>query len=286
MAKVGLVLSGGMAKGAYQIGVLRALREHFAPAEIAYTAASSVGVLNAYAFHTEKLDFATQMWKKSTSEHSRRFITAMLRSEFLQHAIDQLSDSSDLLAVPLLISLYHVTDNRLLYYDLSKCDPSDYREYLRASVAMPLYNRAVVLKEGKFFDGAMIDNIPVFPISQKLLDYVICVYFDRYNYTFESREFDTRVIKITFPDDKIISNSVLFRPDGVDYMLERGYIHAKSVFSKLFAHGTSDMEYIFAQISKINLQNNETAFRITGDFMVTNLNKVAQKITRRCAVID
>ena len=60
---IGLVLSGGMAKGAYQIGALKALN-HFIPLEeIKYISCASIGVLNGYAYATESLDRAEKMWK-------------------------------------------------------------------------------------------------------------------------------------------------------------------------------------------------------------------------------
>ena len=43
---IGLVLSGGMAKGAYQVGALKAINELFPKGSIKYISASSIGVLN------------------------------------------------------------------------------------------------------------------------------------------------------------------------------------------------------------------------------------------------
>ena len=42
---IGLVLAGGFAKGAYQIGALRAIREYFEPEDIEYVSASSIGII-------------------------------------------------------------------------------------------------------------------------------------------------------------------------------------------------------------------------------------------------
>ncbi|MBE6886568.1 MAG: patatin-like phospholipase family protein, partial [Ruminococcaceae bacterium] len=58
MADVGIILSGGMAKGAYQIGVLNALSEYFSQGQIKAISAASVGVLNGYAFAAGKMDAA------------------------------------------------------------------------------------------------------------------------------------------------------------------------------------------------------------------------------------
>lgn len=286
MAKIGLVLSGGMAKGAYQIGVLKALSEYLPPAEIALTSASSIGVLNAYAFHTGKLEFATELWKLSAMDGSRRIITSMLRSSFLQSAIANLYSPTDTLQSELYLSLYNFSKNHLSYVALSKQPQTQYVDYLRASVSMPLYNRAVVLGQDKFFDGAMIDNIPMLPLVEHKPDYVICVYFDSENYIFENRDFDRRVVKITFPDDRIIATSVFFKPDSVDYMISQGYSYAKELFAKLFANGKDDLPHIYQEIARLNVASAQRPFRITGDIMVRNLNKVTQKLTRRRRIIE
>lgn len=286
MRRIGLVLSGGMAKGAYQVGVLQALSEYFAPAEITYTAASSIGVLNAYAFHTGRLDYARKMWRQSVPDGSRKLITAMLRSTFLQNAVQSLCCPEDVLDNSLYISLYNATTNQLSYIDLQSLPAEAYPTYLRASVSMPIYNRAVIISGDKYFDGAMVDNIPVYPIAKKEIDYVICIYFDHYNYLFENQIFDKKVIKITFPDNKIVSNSVLFMPERVEYMLERGYEESKAVFDYLFSHGTQDVAGILRRQQYRNLSNSNARIRITGDFMVSNLNRVAKKLTRKKKILD
>lgn len=55
MKHIGLVLSGGMGKGAYQIGALTALNEFFYPSDFEYVSAASIGVLNTYAYLTGNL---------------------------------------------------------------------------------------------------------------------------------------------------------------------------------------------------------------------------------------
>lgn len=286
MRRIGLVLSGGMAKGAYQVGVLQALSEYFAPEEITYTAASSIGVLNAYAFHTGRLDYARKMWRQSVPDGSRKLITAMLRSTFLQNAVQSLCRPEDVLDNSLYISLYNATTNQLSYIDLQGLPAEVYPIYLRASICMPLYNRAVMIDDDKYFDGALVDNIPVYPIAQKEVDYVICIYFERYNYLFEDRRFDQKVIKLTFPDNTIVSNSVIIQPERVEYMLERGYEESKAVFDYLFAHGTQDVASILRRQQYRNLSNSNARLRITADFMITNLNRVARKITRKKKILD
>lgn len=88
MRHIGLVLSGGMGKGAYQIGALSAIKEYFPPSDFEYVSAASVGALNTYAFLTNNLDNAKQIWENVNLQGSKRFITSVLKSTFLQDVIE------------------------------------------------------------------------------------------------------------------------------------------------------------------------------------------------------
>ena len=55
--RIGLVLAGGFAKGAYQLGALQALSEFIPRSEIRYMSTASIGTLNGYAFATDQLEF-------------------------------------------------------------------------------------------------------------------------------------------------------------------------------------------------------------------------------------
>ena len=48
MKKIGLVLGGGGAKGAYQVGVLKALEEHKLLRHVRYFSGTSIGAINGF----------------------------------------------------------------------------------------------------------------------------------------------------------------------------------------------------------------------------------------------
>ena len=55
MGKIGLVLSGGMAKGAYQAGALCAINEYFSPTDFDYVSSASIGTLNTSPVHPREV---------------------------------------------------------------------------------------------------------------------------------------------------------------------------------------------------------------------------------------
>ena len=84
---IGIVLSGGMAKGAYQIGALKAIRENINIDDIKCMSCASIGVLNGYSFLMNRLDDAEKMYLSLCSDNSRLFINQILRSSILHKSI-------------------------------------------------------------------------------------------------------------------------------------------------------------------------------------------------------
>ena len=60
--KIGLVLGGGGGKGAYQVGVWKALREYKIEKYINHISATSIGSLNSLMFVSGNLDKAIDVW--------------------------------------------------------------------------------------------------------------------------------------------------------------------------------------------------------------------------------
>lgn len=277
---IGLVLSGGMAKGAYQIGALKALDDFIPVEEIKYISCASVGVLNGYAYATHKLQKAELMWKNICDENERMFISQILRNSLLHQNIESIYCKEDSLPSAFYISLLDFFTKNIVYKNLRSADSEKVPLYLKASVAMPIYNRAVVIDGISYYDGAIADNIPVFPLIKHSIDYIICIYFDDSHYRFENTYFDNKVIKITFPCESALKQSLIFRKDNIESMIQEGYNRAAEVLGLVFQKGYENLDYIYNVIKSGNLEENHV-LRITGDVIVTNLNKIAQKFAGR-----
>ena len=108
---IGLVLSGGMAKGAYQIGALQAIKNFLPTDEIKYISCASIGVLNGYAYATDKLDYAETMWKELCCEDTRLFVNQILKSSLLQQDIKNLYAETDKISSIFYCSLLDMMHN-------------------------------------------------------------------------------------------------------------------------------------------------------------------------------
>ena len=146
---------------------------------------------------------------------------------------------------------------------------------------MPVCNRSVKVDGSEYHDGAVVDNVPVFPFLDREFDYVICIYFDDVWYKFESADFDNKIIKITFPNETSLKQSFVFQQDSIDDMLEVGYERTKNILKQYFSDGYDNLEQIYRNIEFINQNNKDSRLRLTADVIITNFNKITQKLTRR-----
>ncbi|MBE6693133.1 MAG: hypothetical protein E7586_07495 [Ruminococcaceae bacterium] len=276
---IGLVLSGGMAKGALQLGALYALSEFIPLEEIKYVCCASVGTLNGYAYMTNKLEQAKKMWSGLCS-NGKMGLYQFLKSEILQQSIIGLYDPNDSLPSEFYCSLLELSAMNIVYKDLSKVEKDKIPLYLKASVALPVCNRAVQVDGSGYYDGATVDNIPVLPLLDREIDYIICIYFDDVCYKFENTDFDNKIVKITFQGETSLRQSFVFQQDSIDNMLEDGYERTKNILKQYFSDGYDNLEQIYRNIDLLN-QNKDSRLRLTGDVIITNFNKITQKLTRK-----
>ncbi len=278
---IGLVLSGGMAKGAFQIGALKALGEFIPLEEIKYISCASVGVINGYAYATENLHQADCMWRNICSDGARYMISQILQSSMLQQNIVNLYKAEKSLSNTFYCSLLDFSRRNIVYKDISKVKSEEVPLYLKASVAMPIYNRSVTINNRSYYDGAVIDNIPVFPLLKHKLDYIICIYFDDVCYKFENTYFDNKVIKITFPCDTAVRKSIVFEKRNIEHMIVSGYDRAHYLLRNILSNGYEDLDSIYHSIEFMNRNMKNNSLRLTGDVLVTNLNRITKKLTKR-----
>ena len=279
---IGLVLSGGMAKGAYQEGALKALSNFIPLKEIKYISGSSVGVLNGYAYATERLSYAEEMWKNICIEYNSKYsISQVLKNSELQNNILDAFNIDKKLSLTFYCSLFDFNSRNIIYKDLSSVEPELIPQYLKASVSLPLYNRSVKLDDVAYFDGAMVDNIPVYPLVKHDPDYIICIYFDDKCYKFENPGFDKKIIKITFPSDSMFKQSVVFSKESIENMLKVGYDTASELLTPVFSCGYDNLEHIYTSIQNMSNGSADACLRVTGDVIVTNLNKITQRFSKR-----
>ncbi|HVK99411.1 MAG TPA: patatin-like phospholipase family protein [Dongiaceae bacterium] len=179
--KRGLVLSGGAALGAYQAGVLLALRE--AGLEFDVISATSIGTINALAWNVpEIIAQLDEVWLDNVRQlkpfDARRLLRG--RNPFQFHtALDGLTDRYraiypfDNQRAEVLVT---VTDHQQHQVRVvSTCDESlsqQERElFLKASTTiLHIGSKPVEIQGRKYYDGGYLRNVPLDPLLERELD--------------------------------------------------------------------------------------------------------------------
>lgn len=287
MANIGIVLSGGILKGAYQIGALKYISEMIDIEHIKCISAASVGALNGYAYATNNIDIAISNWKK-LDELNNGSIIDLLRGKYVDEFINDMCNFNIKPSTNIFTPVFNILKFKLEYFNLSKVSYNLMPQYLKASISLPPFKRSMNINGNKYIDGAVIDNIPIETMMDKKLDYIICIYFDKYNYVFENNDFDKRIIRINYSNDSFIKNSVCLNKINISNMINTGYEKSSSHLYNLLKNGVDDVEYIIYKNTKFikNAENNELfKVRVTGDTIVDNFNKITSKIISK-QVID
>lgn len=172
----GLVLSGGGAKGAYQIGVWKAMKELHMESWVGGISGASIGSLNGALFAGGDYEKAEEAWKQvnmlSVFDMDWALIDgregAFSREEMLtliRHYVDisKITQSDE----PICCSVSKVLPGRQFAGEYKRLDgKTQYaiEQLLMASSAMPIIHEAVDYEGILYRDGGLTDNCPIQPL--------------------------------------------------------------------------------------------------------------------------
>lgn len=185
----GIVLEGGGAKGAYQVGAWRALKE--AGIKIKGIAGASVGSLNGALICMDDLEKAERIWSNIEYSHVMNVnddtMKALMNKDFkslnlqeilnsgLQVIRDGGFDIAPLKALilesvdedkirsserELYVTTYSVSDRKELWVDVKAAEPGTMNDMLLASAYFPAFKNEK-LGGKRYMDGGGFNNVPV-----------------------------------------------------------------------------------------------------------------------------
>lgn len=174
--KMGLVLAGGGARGAYEIGALKALDEIGFKYDV--VTGTSIGALNALMLLCVEKETLYSIWETldydSIMEHDFKWknksleilVKAPLQNGFkltpAEKMIDEHLDEDKIRNSPIKCGIVHTTGD--LKYRGCKIDDIPYGElktYLLASCSAYPFLKKTVINGKKVIDGWFSDNLPV-----------------------------------------------------------------------------------------------------------------------------
>ena len=205
--KFGLVLCGGGAKGAYQIGIWEYLITCGRAKNIGAISGASVGSLNALLIAQGDLEIAKKVWREATPD-------MIMMQDRLQTLIEKSLyawDAQKTDRIPLYACISNVTDlpplerRRLAtpdYVFLSDLSKEDCIKTVLASSAVPVIVQPHKIHGKSYIDGGIADNMPIRPLV--LLGYkeILIVHLDPKNpvedFFFQNAVQDLDISGVTF----------------------------------------------------------------------------------------
>ncbi len=272
--KYALVLAGGGAKGAYQIGAWKAFKE--LDIEICAVAGASVGALNAALFAQNNYEQALDLWENISLDkvvtlppelildgkfHIRKFGFLHLReinksilkyggldSTPLKILINNFVDEDLIRKSNIDLGLVTVNVNRLKSVEifLDNIQNGLLGDYLLASASFPAFKLAKI--DGKnYTDGGIYDNIPYKMIKERGYKKIIIVDIAGPGFNRKPDIEGTQTIYIKNTSD--IGSVLDFDKNVLKKLLNLGYLDTMKTFGKI-----DGINYFFNSDSKFEKQ--------------------------------
>jgi len=245
--KIGLVLSGGGARGFAHIGVLKALNEHHIYPDIisAVSAGSIVGSMYANGYKPQQIfellsDIDLRNMLRFYRPSFGVFKATGLRRLLVQHIPH--SNIEDL-GIPLIISATNFTKAITEYFTKGSLIDA-----VMASSAVPLVLKPYIINGNMYVDGGLMNNLPIEPLIDKC-EFIIGVNVNPVGETtqFNSfRNYADRVLHLAiranvnanigkcnlyFEPEKLMGLG-LFKTSAAHQIFNEGYNHALQVLAK------------------------------------------------------
>ncbi|MBQ3670797.1 MAG: patatin-like phospholipase family protein [Treponema sp.] len=248
---VGLVLSGGGGKGAYEVGVWKALIDFGVASRVTAFSGSSVGGLNAALFATSDFDYIDDLWRNVVPSE---LVTEkeLISQEGLKKIIDSMSFSSLQEKKSPAVFVTAVRNNNLALKFIGnvisslpgryatrfllneEADAEQIRKKLLATSAFPVFTQPILLSDGyKYIDGGAEefggDNTPIDPIVDnfdEITDIIVVYLSSTPERRIKKINYDTKFIAEVIPTidlGDLFEGTMNFDSDRIRLLIDQGY---------------------------------------------------------------
>ena len=241
-----IVLSGGGSKGAYQIGVWKALKKLNIKYDI--VTGTSVGALNA-ALMTQKTYLkAVKLWKNIEfnkvidedidkdniiKSYTENIIHGGLNTTNLEQTIEEALDLNKFYNSKIDMGLITVNLNKLkpIMLTKSQIEPSKLKDYLVASASCFPAFKIKDIENNKYIDGGYFDNLPINLALEMGADEIIAVDLKEIGLKRKIEKKDLKITTISPRND--IGSFLIFEKDISRRAIKYGYNDTLKIFKKL-----------------------------------------------------
>lgn len=224
--KIGLVLAGGGGKGAYELGVWKALKQLNLTKYISVFSGTSIGAFNSVLFAMDDIDKADSLWEEVTMDKlvpisktelikrgiglylggknlqlAKKFLTDKLEHGAISNdgAVEMVEKYLDFNKVKEKNKICYAACTKLpnfnaKYFKINDYDEEIAKKIVLASASLPLiYDSTEVLGE-KYIDGGIADNVLIQPVYGEKCDIIIVVLLSK----------DGQIDRSLYPNSRLI----------------------------------------------------------------------------------
>ena len=227
--KIGLVLSGGGGKGAYELGVWKALKELDLAKYIDVFSGTSIGAFNAVLFAQDDMLLAEELWNEVTMgklvplnkfdlfKKGMGLIIGAKNPNFAKKYINQkieegaTSKEGAIEFIEKYLKVNRINENNKIcyvactelpnlnvkYFRLNDYEEIVAKDIILASVSLPLIYDSTKVLDNKYVDGGISDNTPIQPVYGEGCDIIIVVLLSK----------DAKIDRSLYPNTHIIEIS-------------------------------------------------------------------------------
>ena len=267
MGKIGIALAGGGARGAYQVGAWKALREFGYDSKISVYSGASVGSLNAVLFAMGDYELAEKTWlsldKDSLFNLEKNLFTRLAKEKLnffnkgvyntnrLEKIMDEVINYELIKEKEIYVATTFLGNDRKSFFDLLKTNYEHYftkdhnmikyqnlrelseeniRKSMLASCAIPVAFQPITIDSDTFYDGGILDNTPIKPLQDAGCDKILVIDLFRMNF---KRFIDSEDDSVYYIHPKKSLRGILdFDQAKIRRRFELGYVDTCSFLEK------------------------------------------------------
>ena len=271
---IGLVLDGGGGKGAYQLGVWKALRETGLEQRIAQISGTSVGGLNAALMVQGDLELAEKIWFEEIADLKPTRIhmwVSNIIQQYLDFGVFSRSEIECWLATtctnhktkhitciePTGDTIRKYRCGKAHYFNMRGCSEAERRKLLTedvldknvmlATCALPLLCKSRKIDGLRYRDGGLADNSPARPLADipqlwnqmQPCRYIIVIHLDPVRCDLDAELFaNTTLLQIDPSTDTggFLKGTIRFDPQNARRLATAGYYESLPLFRTLLAN--------------------------------------------------
>lgn len=306
---IGLVIAGGGGKGAYFIGVWKALKEYGVDLNITDISGTSVGALNAVLFAQGDYNLAEKIWLNINTDDILTFdikkiifgvaglgVSKMLIQAAIPIIIGSygssifsregllkiIEDNVDLNSIRyseknIYAAAYNTECLDIEYFKLNNESDDDIKDMLLASSALPVIFKRQQVKGKGYYDGGLKDNVPLMPLYDKGVRNFIIVHLSRDSMIDRDRFKGANIIEIVPNESQgnLLTGTLDFSKEGALKRINQGYKDTVNMLKPIYEMGIVQKK-INNTLNKL-VQDN-TKFNFQRKTILTERNNLKQEL--------